>query len=46
MLTEYVGKPAQACYPQRQAGHRHGDLQYEHCDRLKHDPEALAVLVT
>jgi hypothetical protein len=43
--TEYVGKIAQALYPQRHAEAQRGQWQQEHCTQLKHDPDALDVLI-
>jgi hypothetical protein len=43
--TEYVGKIAPALYPQRHAEAQRGQWQQEHCTQLKHDPDALDVLI-
>jgi hypothetical protein len=43
--TEYVGKVAQATYPHRQAAGKRAQWQHEHCKKLKHDPDALDVLI-
>jgi hypothetical protein len=43
--TEYVGKIAQATYPQRQAASKRSQWQHAHCGKLKHDPEALDALI-
>ncbi len=43
--TEYVGKIAQALYPHRRAEGKRGHWQHEHCKKLKHDPDALDVLI-
>ena len=43
--TEYVGKIAQATYPQRQAASKRSQWQHEHCRKLKHDPAALDLLI-
>ena len=43
--TEYVGKIAQATYPQRQAASKRSQWQHEHCGKLKHDPAALDLLI-
>jgi hypothetical protein len=43
--TEYVGKIAQALYPQRQAAGKRAQWQQEHCQALKHDPDARDVLI-
>ncbi|MGA8008349.1 MAG: ISKra4 family transposase [Thiomonas sp.] len=43
--TEYVGKLAQATYPQRQAEGKRAQWQHEHCHQLKHDPGALDGLI-
>jgi hypothetical protein len=43
--TEYVGKIAQALYPHRHAEGKRGHWQHEHCKKLKHDPDALNVLI-
>jgi hypothetical protein len=43
--TEYVGKIAQALYPQRHAEAQRGHWQHAHCKKLKHDPEALDLLI-
>jgi hypothetical protein len=43
--TEYVGKVAQALYPQRHAEAKRAHWQHEHCKKLKHDPDALDVLI-
>lgn len=43
--TEYVGKIAQATYPQRQAESKRSQWQHEHCKKLKHDPAALDLLI-
>ena len=43
--TEYVGKIAQATYPQRQAASKRSQWQHEHCGTLKHDPTALDLLI-
>ncbi|MGA8010047.1 MAG: ISKra4 family transposase [Thiomonas sp.] len=43
--TEYVGKIAQAIYPQRQAEAKRAQWQHEHCKKLKHDPGALDLLI-
>jgi hypothetical protein len=43
--TEYVGKIAQALYPHRHAEAQRGHWQHAHCTKLKHDPDALDVLI-
>lgn len=43
--TEYVGKVAQATHPHRQAEGKRAQWQHAHCKQLKHDPEALDVLI-
>jgi hypothetical protein len=43
--TEYVGKIAQARYPQRNAEAKRAHWQHEHCHQLKHDPDALDILI-
>jgi hypothetical protein len=43
--TEYVAKIAQAQYPQRRDAQRRADWQHIHCAKLKHDPEALDLLI-
>ena len=43
--TEYVGKVAQATYPYRQAEGQRAQWQQEYCTKLKHDPDALDVLI-
>ena len=43
--TEYVGKIAQATYPQRQTASKRSQWQHEHCGKLKHDPAALDLLI-
>lgn len=43
--TEYVGKIAQATYPQRQAESKRSQWQHEHCKKLKHDDAALDLLI-
>lgn len=43
--TEYVGKIAQALYPQRNAEAKRASWQHEHCHKLKHDPGALDELI-
>jgi len=43
--TEYVGKIAQALYPQRKAEDKRAQWQHEHCSKLKHDPDVLDVLI-
>jgi hypothetical protein len=43
--TEYVGKIAQALYPQRNAEDKRVRWQHAHCHKLKHDPDALEVLI-
>jgi hypothetical protein len=43
--TEYVAKIAQAQYPQRRDAQRRADWQHAHCTKLKHDPEALDLLI-
>ena len=43
--TEYVGKIAQALYPQRHAEGKRTCWQHELCRKLKHDPDALDVLI-
>jgi len=43
--TEYVGKIAQALYPQRHAEGKRARWQHEHCKKLKNDPGALDVLI-
>jgi len=43
--TEYVGKVAQATYPYRQAEGQRAQWQHEYCTKLKHDPDALDVLI-
>jgi hypothetical protein len=43
--TEYIGKLAQARFPQRAAEDKRAAWQHEHCSRLKHDPGALDALI-
>jgi hypothetical protein len=43
--SEYVGKIAQALYPQRHAEGKREQWQHEHCTKLKNDPEALDFLI-
>jgi hypothetical protein len=43
--TEYVGKIAQALYPQRQDEAKRAHWHHEHCKKLKSDPEALDRLI-
>jgi hypothetical protein len=43
--TEYVGKVAQATYPHRQAEGKRTQWQQEHCNKLKHDTDALDLLI-
>ena len=43
--SEYVCQLAQASYPQRQAEGKRAHWQHEHCQKLKHDPDALDVLI-
>jgi hypothetical protein len=43
--TEYVGKIAQALYPQRHAEGKRARWRHEHCKQLKNDPGALDVLI-
>ena len=43
--TEYIGKLAQAQYPQRRDAQRRADWQHTRCHTLKHDPEALHQLI-
>ena len=43
--TEYVAKLAQAQYPQRRDAQRRADWQHAYCRKLKHDPEALDLLI-
>jgi hypothetical protein len=43
--TEYVGKIAQALYPQRRDQDKRTRWQHEHCKKLKSDPDALDVLI-
>jgi hypothetical protein len=43
--TEYVGKLAQALYPQRRDETNRAHWQHAHCNQLKHDPDALETLV-
>ena len=43
--TEYVGKIAQALYPQRKAEDKRAQWQHAHCSKLKHDPDVLDVLI-
>ena len=43
--TEYVGKIAQALYPQRRDQDKRTRWQHEHCRKLKSDPDALDVLI-
>ena len=43
--TYYVGKIAQAQYPNRRDEQRRADWQHAHCAKLKHDPEALDLLI-
>jgi len=43
--TEYVGKIAQALYPQRHTEAKRAGWQHEHCKKLKHDPDALDLLI-
>jgi hypothetical protein len=42
---EYVGKLAQARYPQRNAEGKRSRWQHEHCSNLKHDPKAVERLI-
>lgn len=42
--SEYVGKIAQALYPQRAAEDKRMHWQHAHCTLLKHDPAALDLL--
>jgi len=44
-LTEYVGKLAQARYPQRTAENKRSRWQHQHCSDLKRDPRAVDVLI-
>jgi hypothetical protein len=44
--SEYVGKIAQALYPQRNAEAKRASWQHEHCHKLKHDPGALDELIS
>ena len=44
-VTEYVGKLAQARYPQRRAEAKRSRWQHQHCSNLKHDPKAVDVLI-
>jgi len=43
--TEYVGKIAQATYPQRRDEAKREHCQHEYCKKLKHDPTAVDALV-
>lgn len=43
--TEYVGKIAQALYPQHNAEAKRARWQHEHCTKLKNDPGTLDVLI-
>jgi hypothetical protein len=43
--TDYVGKIAQARYPQRNAEAKRAHWQQEHCHQLKHDADALDTLI-
>ena len=43
--TQYIGKLAQAQYPQRRDAQRRADWQHTRCHTLKHDPEALDQLI-
>ncbi len=43
--SEYVGKIAQALYPQRHTEDQRACWQHEQCNRLKHDPTALDALI-
>ena len=43
--SEYVGKIAQARYPQRNAEAKRAHWQQQHCHQLKHDPDALDALI-
>jgi hypothetical protein len=43
--TEYVGKIAQALYPQRRDEDKRAHWQHEHCKKLKSDPDALDLLI-
>lgn len=43
--TEYLGKLAQASYPRRQAASQRAQWQHEHCQKLKHDPDAIDALI-
>ncbi|MBL8407296.1 MAG: ISKra4 family transposase [Candidatus Accumulibacter sp.] len=43
--TDYVGKVAQATHPHRQAEGKRAQWQHEYCKKLKHDPDALDVLI-
>jgi hypothetical protein len=44
-VSEYVGKLAQARYPQRSAEDKRSRWQHEHCRNLKHDPKAVDRLI-
>jgi hypothetical protein len=43
--TEYVGKIAQALYPQRRDEAKRAHWHHEHCKKLKSDPGALDLLI-
>jgi hypothetical protein len=43
--TEYIGKLAQARFPQRSAEAKRAAWQHAHCNRLKHDHSVLDALV-
>lgn len=43
--TEYVGKIAQALYPQRRDENKRAHWQHEHCKKLKHNPGTLDKLI-
>lgn len=43
--ADYVGKLAQAAYPQRDAEAKRARWQHEHCTKLKTDPAALDELI-
>lgn len=44
-VTEYVGKLAQARYPQPSATDKRSRWQHQHCSDLKRDPKAVDVLI-
>lgn len=43
--VEYIGKIAQALYPQHHAEGKHARWQNEHCKKLKSDPDVLEVII-